>query len=65
MVRRALARLNPKARELLVLRYFMEFESAEIGQILGQPGATVRGQLREARKQLAGELKREGYQYED
>jgi len=64
MVRRALTRLAPQARSLLVLRYFAEFDSAEIGKILEQPDATVRGQLREARKKLAWELKRAGYRHE-
>lgn len=63
-VRQALARLEDPARVLLVLRYFMELDSAEIGQILEQPDSTVRGQLREARRKLAGELKRAGYHHE-
>ncbi len=64
MVRRALTRLTPQDRSLLVLRYFAEFDSAEIGKILGQSDATIRGQLREARKKLAWELKRAGYRHE-
>ena len=64
LVRRALAGLGPEASSLLVLRYFMELDSAEIGRILEQPDSTVRGKLREARKQLAWELKRAGYHYD-
>ena len=60
-VRRALAKLGFQARSLLVLRYFLEFDSAEIGRILGQRDSTIRGQLREVRRQLAWELKRAGY----
>jgi RNA polymerase sigma factor (sigma-70 family) len=63
-VHRALAGLGPQARSLLVLRYFLEFDSAEIGKILGQPDSTIRGQLRDARRQLAWELKRAGYRHE-
>jgi RNA polymerase sigma factor (sigma-70 family) len=63
-VQRALARIRPEARSLLVLRYFLEFDSAEIGKILGQSDSTIRGQLREARKLLAWELKRAGYHNE-
>jgi RNA polymerase sigma-70 factor (ECF subfamily) len=64
MVRRALARLAPQVRSLLVLRYFAEFDSAEIGKILEQPDSTVRGQLRHARRQLAWELTQAGYRHE-
>jgi RNA polymerase sigma factor (sigma-70 family) len=64
LVHRALTRLGPEVRSLLVLRYFMDFDASEIGRIMGLPGSTVRGQLREARKQLAWELKRAGYRHE-
>lgn len=64
LVRGALARLKPHARSLLVLRYFAELDSTEIGKILEQPDATVRGQLRAARRQLAAELERAGYRHE-
>ena len=61
LVRQALQRLEPPSRTVLVLRYFAEFDSKEIGRILDLPDSTVRSQLRAARKQLAGELKRAGY----
>lgn len=64
-VHRALAKLKPQARSLLVLRYFMEFDSAEIGTILGEPGSTVRGKLRVARKRLAWELKQAGWRHDE
>jgi len=64
LVRRALAGLDREVRSLLVLRYFMEFDSEEIGRILEQPGSTIRGKLREARKQLAWDLKKAGFHYE-
>ena len=61
LVRRALERLEPQLRSILVLRYFAEFNSKEIGDILGLPDSTVRSQLRTARQHLAWELKRTGY----
>jgi RNA polymerase sigma-70 factor (ECF subfamily) len=62
LVRKALRSLAPETRSLLILRYFLEFDSAEIGRILGLPDSTVRGRLREARRRLAGELKRAGFE---
>ena len=46
MVRRALQTLDPQTRSILVLRYFAELDSTEIGKILELPAATVRGRLR-------------------
>lgn len=60
-IRRALGRLKPPWRSVLVLRYFAEFDSKQIGKILELPDSTVRSQLRAARKQLALELERMGY----
>jgi len=64
LVRTALQRLDPECHEVLVLRYFAEFDSREIGRILRMPAATVRSRLRTARQQLADELKRLGYCHE-
>lgn len=64
MVQAALAQLDPDLRDLLVLRYFLEYDSTEIGHILGRPAATIRGQLRQARRQLADKLVRAGYEHE-
>jgi RNA polymerase sigma-70 factor (ECF subfamily) len=64
MVRRALDRLEPRGRTVLVLRYFAELDSREIGKILQMPDSTVRTHLRTARRQLALELKRAGYRDE-
>lgn len=64
LVRRALGRLPPQVRTILVLRYFAEFDSQEIGKILEMPDSTVRSHLRAGRQQLALELKRAGYQYD-
>ncbi len=64
MVRCALNGLEPQLRSVLVLRYFAEFDSKEIGRILEMPDSTVRSRLRAARKQLALELKRSGYSHD-
>lgn len=61
LVRRALDRLKTPLRTVLVLRYFAELDSKEIGDILEMPDSTVRTHLRTARRQLALELKRAGY----
>ena len=59
-VRRALERLEPPLRTALVLRYFLEMDSAQIGAILEEPPSTVRSRLRAARLRLASELTRAG-----
>ena len=64
LVRRALERLEPDMRSILVLRYFAEFDSKEIGRILQLPDSTVRSHLRAARQELALELRRAGYRHE-
>ncbi len=61
LVRRGLNRLEPRLRSVLVLRYFAELDSKEIGKILELPDSTVRSRLRAARRKLAWELKRQGY----
>jgi RNA polymerase sigma-70 factor, ECF subfamily len=64
LVRRALGRIKPQVRTILVLRYFAEFDSKEIAQILEIPDSTVRSHLRAGRQQLASKLKRAGYEYD-
>jgi RNA polymerase sigma-70 factor, ECF subfamily len=64
LVRRALERLDPPVRSILVLRYFTGLDSAEIGRILELPDSTVRSHLRAAREKLAVELRRAGYHHE-
>ena len=63
-IRSGLKRLEPTLRSVLVLRYFAEFDSKEIGRILELPDSTVRSRLRAARKRLAVELKQTGYRHE-
>jgi RNA polymerase sigma-70 factor (ECF subfamily) len=61
LVRRALDNLEPPLRSVLVLRYFTELDSKEIGRILGLSDSTVRSRLRTARSRLASALRRMGY----
>jgi RNA polymerase sigma-70 factor (ECF subfamily) len=49
----ALTKLAADDRTLIVLRYFLELNSREIGELLEQPESTVRSRLRAARRQLA------------
>lgn len=55
-VEAALGRLTSVEREIVVLRYFCDFDSSQIGEMLALPAATVRSHLAKARKQLAREL---------
>jgi RNA polymerase sigma-70 factor (ECF subfamily) len=59
-LRAALADLEPELRIPVVLRYFSELDSSEIGRLLDLPASTVRGQLRIARQRLAVALRRAG-----
>jgi RNA polymerase sigma factor (sigma-70 family) len=52
----ALDRLPPSQREVVVLRYFCNWNSREIGEVLEMPEATVRSHLAKARRQLARDL---------
>ncbi len=51
-LRRAVAGLDPIYRVPLVLRYYDDLSSAEIGAILGLPAGTVRFRLSVARERL-------------
>lgn len=52
-VERALDKLAPLQREIVVLRYFADFDAREIGEMLSMPHATVRSHLLKARRHLA------------
>lgn len=56
MVRSALARLQPKYRDVLVLRQFQELSVAEVAEILDLPEGTVKTNLHRAKKALAAML---------
>jgi RNA polymerase sigma-70 factor (ECF subfamily) len=64
-VRQALQSLDANTRSLLVLRYFADFDSSEIGRILQLPRATVSGRLCRARQKLADRLRQTGYRHEE
>lgn len=49
----ALARLNRRDREIVLLAAWAELNSAQIGEALGMPDATVRTRLARARNRLA------------
>lgn len=53
---RMLHRLDEQHREPIVLRYFHDLSSAEIGQALGIPAGTVRRRLKEGLDKLRAEL---------
>jgi RNA polymerase sigma-70 factor (ECF subfamily) len=55
-VARAMSGLEDGDRELVVLRYFMEMNSREIGEVLGMPEGTVRHRLMRCRQYLAVQL---------
>ena len=55
-VEAALGRLTSVEREIVVLRYYCDFDSSQIGEMLSLPSATVRSHLAKARRQLAKEL---------
>lgn len=48
----ALSRLEPTDRAIVVLRHLLDYRSAEIGELLEMPAATVRTRLRRAMAQL-------------
>jgi RNA polymerase sigma-70 factor (ECF subfamily) len=60
-LRAALESLDAELRSTLVLRYYCEFDSTEIGQILELSPSTVRGQLRAGRRRLAAMLRTAGF----
>jgi len=55
-----LAELNPNLLQVMVLRYFGELDSKEIGSVLELNASTVRSRLREARMVLAAKLRQRG-----
>jgi RNA polymerase sigma-70 factor (ECF subfamily) len=55
-VRRALGTLPPRQREAAVLRYFLEFTTAEIAEVMRTSEGTVKSQLAKARAHLVRTL---------
>jgi RNA polymerase sigma-70 factor (ECF subfamily) len=48
VVDRAFHRLTPEERAVLVLRYYLGYEPADIAELLGLPGGTIRSRLHHA-----------------
>ena len=53
---RAIAGLNQKQREVILLRYYQGFSETEIADILGLSQSSVAGRLKRAKEQLYGLL---------
>lgn len=60
-VRRAVWKLPPAERELIVMRYFNGFSQARISQVLDLTPAAVNGRLTRAKRRIAEWLKRDGF----
>jgi RNA polymerase sigma-70 factor (ECF subfamily) len=60
IVRQSLQKLNDSLLGPVILRYFCDFNSKEVGDILGLKATTVRSRLREARMILAKQLIEQG-----
>jgi len=60
IVRQSLQKLNDSLLGPVVLRYFCDLNSKEVGEILGLKASTVRSRLREARMILAKRLLERG-----
>ncbi|HLE83998.1 MAG TPA: RNA polymerase sigma factor, partial [Thermoanaerobaculia bacterium] len=58
---RAVGRLRPEYREVVVLRYQAGLEYGEIAEATGFPLGTVKTYLHRARKELAGLMAQEGW----
>ena len=59
-VRRALIELDPSLLLMVVLRYFCDFDSKAIAEMVEMNASTVRARLHEARMILAGRLTQRG-----
>jgi RNA polymerase sigma-70 factor (ECF subfamily) len=59
LVRRAIAQLPPRLREILVLRHYEELPYDEIARVLGCPVGTVRSRLSKAREEVRALIERE------
>jgi RNA polymerase sigma factor (sigma-70 family) len=60
IVRQSLQKLDESLLGPVILRYFCEFNSKEVAEILGLKSSTVRSRLREARMKLAKQLLERG-----
>ena len=60
---KALQRLRPKEREIIILQHFQDYSYQEIADLLGIPISTVMSRLYSARRELRRELERMGVRY--
>jgi RNA polymerase sigma-70 factor (ECF subfamily) len=60
---RALQRLRPKDREIIILQHFQDYSYQEIADLLGIPIGTVMSRLYSARRALRRELELAGVHY--
>ena len=60
-VRRAVWKLEPAERELIVMRYFDGFSQARISEVLDITPSAVNGRLVRAKRKVAQWLKRDGF----
>ena len=60
-VRRAVWKLEPAERELIVMRYFNGFSQARISEVLDLTPSAVNGRLVRAKRKVAQWLKRDGF----
>lgn len=60
IVRQSLQKLDDSLLGPVILRYFCDFNSKEVAEILGLNSSTVRSRLREARMKLARQLLERG-----
>jgi RNA polymerase sigma-70 factor (ECF subfamily) len=60
-IRRAVWKLEPGERELIVMRYFDGFSQARISQVLDISPAAVNGRLVRAKRKIAKMLERSGF----
>lgn len=51
-LQRALERMKPKYRHVVMLKYYQDMTSMEIAKVLGKPEGTIKTWLREGLKQL-------------
>lgn len=62
-ISRAMKRLRPKEREIIILQHLQDFSYQEIADLLGIPIGTVMSRLYSARRSLKRELERMGVTY--
>ncbi|MNI95392.1 ECF RNA polymerase sigma factor SigW [compost metagenome] len=53
---RAMNRMKPKYRHVVMLKYYQDMTSAEIAKVLNKPEGTIKTWLREGLKQLRNYL---------